>query len=385
MMAFADNQIKVLSSKLSRDYVRVRKNNGVELSYLEGWHVISEANRIFGFDGWDRETVEARCVWEGKEGSKLSSSYIAKVRVRVRAGDTTVVRDGTGYGFGTDDAKGDAHESALKEAETDATKRALVTFGNSFGLALYDKEQRFVRPSRKGKKPFRTKSQLEWKLRSSKGIDEGTYVEPIKLCSALKRAISNLDDIEAASGFWLYNHNLITALKDDLPDIRTNKGKHYADIISTIFAERLKELGTSVNSVGLAKQKSPKKVPAVERVPGRIDKTALPIGAQKRIRDKGHLKFVASQPCLICTRRPAHAHHLREAQPRAMGKKVSDEWTVPLCATHHRSLHDAGNEGKWWKQQKIEPFPVATELWNMTRAVSEKVEDADYSTIEVAI
>jgi DNA recombination protein Rad52 len=365
-MAFADDQIKALSAKLSRNHVRVRESNGLELSYVEGWHVIAEANRIFGFDGWDRETVEASCVWEDRQGSKLSASYIAKVRLRVRVGDATVTRDGTGYGFGTDDKNGDAHESAMKEAETDATKRAMVTFGNAFGLALYDKEQRFVRPGRRKKAPS-SKSHLQWTLHSPNGADEGIYVEPTKLCSALKRAITGLPDIYAASGFWLHNHKLIAALKDDAPDLRTSKGMHYADIIATLFAERLKELGSTEPEGGEVLQPRVKNKLASETPLERIDKSILPIGVGKRIRDKGHLKFVASQPCLICGRRPAHAHHLRHAQPRAMGKKVSDEWTVPLCATHHRTLHDAGNEEKWWKGQRVEPFPVATELWGLTR------------------
>ena len=369
-MAFADDQIKALSAKLSRNHVRIRESNGLELSYVEGWHVIAEANRIFGFDGWDRETVEARCIWEGREATKLSSSYVARVRIRVRAGDVTVTRDGTGYGFGTDDKNGDAHESALKEAETDATKRALVTFGNSFGLALYDKEQRFVRPGRKGKKPSPPASQLQWTLHSPEGVDEGIYVEPTKLCSALKRAITGLPDIYTATGFWLHNHKLIAGLKDDAPDLRTSNGLHYADIIATLFAERLKKLGSPEREGIEVLQPSVKNKPAREALLGRIDKSILPIGAQKRIRDKGHLKFVASQPCLVCGRRPAHAHHLRHAQPRAMGRKVSDEWTVPLCATHHRTLHDAGNEEKWWKLQRVEPFPVATELWGLTRDTS---------------
>jgi recombination DNA repair RAD52 pathway protein len=67
MMVFVDYQIKALSAKLSRNHVRVRESNSLELSFVEGWYVITEANRIFGFDGWDRETVEAQCVWESRE------------------------------------------------------------------------------------------------------------------------------------------------------------------------------------------------------------------------------------------------------------------------------------------------------------------------------
>jgi hypothetical protein len=64
---------------------------------------------------------------------------------------------------------------------------------------------------------------------------------------------------------------------------------------------------------------------------------------------------------------PAHAHHLMFAQPRAMSKKVSDEYTVPLCALHHRELHDAGNEQGWWQRQKIDPVPAALEMWEESK------------------
>ena len=97
--------------------------------------------------------------------------------------------------------------------------------------------------------------------------------------------------------------------------------------------------------------------------PGQIDKSALPIGTARRIRDKEHLRYVAQQPCLICGRCPGHAHHLRFAQPRALGRKVSDEWVVPLCATHHRALHGVGNEEKWWKERGIDPIGHAQILW----------------------
>jgi hypothetical protein len=76
---------------------------------------------------------------------------------------------------------------------------------------------------------------------------------------------------------------------------------------------------------------------------------------------------VASQPCLVCGRSPGHAHHVRFAQPRAMGRKVSDEWTIPLCATHHRSLHTVGNEEKWWKASGIDPITHAERLWQLSR------------------
>src|SRR6185437_14986435 len=149
IMPFADAQIRQLGSKLSDRHVKTRELGGMALSYVEGWHVIAEANRIFGFDGWDRETVSAERVWEDARRDPKACAYAARVRIRVRAGDTTVCRDGSGVDQGTGATLGEAHESALKEAETDAMKRALMTFGNLFGLALYDRERRGVRHAHK--------------------------------------------------------------------------------------------------------------------------------------------------------------------------------------------------------------------------------------------
>lgn len=140
---FEPEQIKALSAKLDPDAVRGRNQGGRNVSYIEGWHAIDEANRIFGFGGWQRETVDIRAVSEktrkigtsGKEGWGVS--YVARVRVTVGP----IIREGVGAGHGIDVDLGLAHESAIKEAETDAMKRALMTFGNPFGLALYDKSQ----------------------------------------------------------------------------------------------------------------------------------------------------------------------------------------------------------------------------------------------------
>jgi hypothetical protein len=86
-----------------------------------------------------------------------------------------------------------------------------------------------------------------------------------------------------------------------------------------------------------------------------------------RLRDRDHLKFVAAQPCLACGRSPSDAHHLRFAQQRAIGRKVSDEYTVPLCRLHHRELHRLGNERRWWQQLRIDPLQIAQRLWLQTR------------------
>jgi hypothetical protein len=153
---FSAEQITALSAPLDRAKVRQREQGRSQVSYLEGWQVIAEANRIFGFDGWQRETVALRCVNQSERtiGARGTSrdqkpgwgvTYTARVRISVStAGQPALIREGCGAGHGIDVDLGQAHESALKEAETDAMKRALMTFGNPFGLALYDKRQREV-------------------------------------------------------------------------------------------------------------------------------------------------------------------------------------------------------------------------------------------------
>jgi DNA repair and recombination protein RAD52 len=149
---FTDEQKAALAADLNTKNVKQRSQSGRQVSYIEGWHAIAEANRIFGFDGWERATIDMKCVAENERqiGAQKAPgwavTYTAKVRVVVagKDGQPGLVREGYGAGHGIDRDLGLAHESALKEAETDAMKRALMTFGNPFGLALYDKTQAHV-------------------------------------------------------------------------------------------------------------------------------------------------------------------------------------------------------------------------------------------------
>jgi hypothetical protein len=86
-----------------------------------------------------------------------------------------------------------------------------------------------------------------------------------------------------------------------------------------------------------------------------------------RLRDKEHCKFVARQPCVVCGRTPSEAHHIRFAQPRALGRRVSDEFTVPVCLVHHRELHRYGDEASWWAGTNIDPVPIALDLWRKSQ------------------
>jgi hypothetical protein len=98
--------------------------------------------------------------------------------------------------------------------------------------------------------------------------------------------------------------------------------------------------------------------------------SAAPFLKHIRKRDKAHREFVCSQPCLICGRRPSDAHHLRFGQPRALGRRVSDEFIVPLCRMHHRELHRRGDEKKWWEAASIDPMEVAQRLWREAHPTS---------------
>lgn len=148
---FSADQIEKLEADLSADRVKQRQGAGSRtFSHIEGWDAIRQANEVFGFDGWARELIELREVWAGQKPGyqgkppKDAVAYVARVRITVYAGERVVIREGVGFGNGEGPNLGDAHELAAKEAETDAMKRALSTFGWGFGLALYDKQQRHV-------------------------------------------------------------------------------------------------------------------------------------------------------------------------------------------------------------------------------------------------
>jgi hypothetical protein len=100
-----------------------------------------------------------------------------------------------------------------------------------------------------------------------------------------------------------------------------------------------------------------------KRIAGAIDKSALLFPEPRRIRDRDHVRYVAKQACLVCGRQPCDAHHLRFAQRPALGRKVSDEFTVPLCRGHHREIHRCGDEAIWWEKVRIDAAAVARVLW----------------------
>jgi hypothetical protein len=318
-MGFSAKQLQALHRQPNRSHIRTREAHGRELSYLEGWYAITEANRIFGFDGWSRETLESRCVLARENRGSFLAVYLARVRVTVQADGATIIREGHGTGEGRGTSPGEVHDVALKAAETDATKRALATFGKPFGLELY-----------RGGKAAASQKPLP--------------VPPVPVPA------------DARVGFHP---------DDTTPIPRPSRyyGRRQNQLAEHFRNERRQVERTTPVAPPLVPGKPP-------LLPAPIDKSRLALSEPKRLRDKAHLKFVVSQPCLVCGRQPSDPHHLRFAQPRALGMKVSDEFTVPLCRGHHRQLHQAGNELAWWQSLKIEPLSIAKGLWQQTHTNS---------------
>jgi DNA repair and recombination protein RAD52 len=170
-----------LDAPLAASAVKTREQAKRTLSYIEGWHAIAEANRIFGFDGWTRETLDLQQVFPpAQSGNNWKIGYMCRVRITALG----VIRDGTGFGSGAMGDLGQAVESAIKEAETDAMKRALMTFGNPFGLALYDKTQANVADDSEP---------------AQKQLSKADSREPYK---ALQSKISEHTDADKLSAWW---------------------------------------------------------------------------------------------------------------------------------------------------------------------------------------
>jgi DNA recombination protein Rad52 len=342
-MALSEKQAKALRAKLRHQHVKSRESHGMTVAYVEGWHVIAEANRIFGFEHWDRQTQTPECLWSENQRGQTVCFYSAKVRITVRSGDTVTVREGIGTGLGRSQRAEVAHEIAVKAAETDATKRALATFGNPFGLALYDRDHTHVTKPRERLAPLALQaSPTGFTLLLADGrtlelTDLAAFVE------ATRRELSKLDTLEVTYAFWSAN---LAAFTDAA---RLDAQGAGAALVSALKG-RLRDIGRAIVAA-----------PAPER-------SGLLIPKETRIRDRDHLAFVARQPCLVCGRRPAQAHHLKFAQPRSMSLKVSDEYTVPLCNGHHDALHKSGDERAWWARHGIiDPLKFAARLWAASR------------------
>lgn len=265
---FSNRQLKRLATPLDRARVQRRDQDGKTLSYIEGWFVISEANRIFGFDGWDREMVHFERVYERRSNEMTACGYVARVRVRVRAMATTVTREGTGFGQASAHLTGDAHERALKAAETDATKRALATFGGRFGLFLYDKDQSSGRaraPVAEGPLANAQSANTREPSREAEGHDADVtsrsssfdLIDPHggiihvataeAYCGGLRQLIEAVRDVSELEDLKRLNEHAMAKLSA-LPELKTVRGVHYVDVLERLFVRRRASLASGVTN-----------------------------------------------------------------------------------------------------------------------------------------
>lgn len=257
-MPLTTKQRAALTASPPADAVKTREENGITLSYLEGWFVIQEANRIFGTEHWDRITLSTHCVWQGKQEGRPACSYSARVRLCVRLKEETLVREGSGIGHGAGATLGEAHGHALKAAETDATKRALATLGAPFGLTLYDSQARDSAPSGKESSPANTaasgttgnalrpaKAERHWIIRDASGEAKWVLASAISACSALRRAIDRSDDPATLDALYVHNKRFLARLAAEKPLLRDRTDRHYSEILSRLYQTRLKRLTTN--------------------------------------------------------------------------------------------------------------------------------------------
>jgi hypothetical protein len=173
--------------------------------------------------------------------------------------------------------------------------------------------------------------------------------------------LATLNEVDALAT-WAYR---VIPLKNQL-------AKADAETIEIAFQAKLSELGDAKPAEPPGHETNGHASQAREGV--------IAISKPVRERDRDHLRFVASQPCLVCARTPSDPHHIKFAEQRAMGRKVSDKFTVPICRLHHRELHRRGNERVWWEKRGIEPLPIAARLWATTHGVEPAAEEIDKPT-----
>jgi hypothetical protein len=190
-------------------------------------------------------------------------------------------------------------------------------------------------------------------------------LDPEQSAALRERLLTEVGNITSADLAAAWAHEALTA-KNSLTAAD-------AKLVEDAFERRLSELPSSDaaapsnDELSVPQIEGRQVIAATDRTdPGRaqgIDKSILTVAAPRRYRNREHLRYVAQQACLVCGRKPSDPHHLGFTQPRALGRKVSDEFAVPLCRSHHRAAHRAGDEQAWWKAAGIDPVRVARQLW----------------------
>src|SRR5690242_17261982 len=205
--------------------------------------------------------------------------------------------------------------------------------------------------------------------------DRGRFASPRPELSAALSAslrgelLREIDELDSADDAALWAQQKLAA--------KNTLSAADAENVEAAFRVRLATITNGPATESATEAKSPVRRSARTRKRRRvpvIDKSVLAFPTPRRIRDRDHVKAVAKQPCLVCGRRPADAHHLRFAQSPALGRKVSDEFTIPLCRGHHREVHRCGNESGWWKSIGIDPSAAARVLWLKTHPLPRAID-----------
>ena len=191
--------------------------------------------------------------------------------------------------------------------------------------------------------------------------------------------LADVDRLKSADAAATWAHRIMAA-KNSLLESDARR-------VEDVFAAKMATLGSG-DGEGISAHSSPAELtpsrlprnrraakPNEESAANGVDKSLLALPEPRRFRDKDHCKFVTKQPCLMCGRSPSDAHHLRFAQHRALGRKVSDEFVVPLCRGHHREVHRSGDEPGWWKKAGIDPTLPARALWLDTHPLPVATDD----------
>jgi ERF superfamily len=217
------------------------------------------------------------------------------------------------------------------------------------GGRLYSRETKLGQPT-----AFRRDAKNSWQ-------PAGTILAPEASAQVRHRLIAEIADLATGDDAALWAHR---SLGEKSRLIAADAG-----CVERAFAAKLQALATAVGDAPQGNAEA--LLPPVATRPTarkgsrskRVDKSRLRLPEARRVRDREHVKLVAQQPCLICGRRPTDAHHLHFTQNRAMARKASDEFTVPLCRGHHREAHRSGDEAAWWRGKAVDPIVAARSLW----------------------
>jgi ERF superfamily len=205
-------------------------------------------------------------------------------------------------------------------------------------------------------------------------LERAVPLNPDQSAALREKLLTELENITSA--------DLAAAWARDALTAKNSLSGADAKLVEDAFELRLSELPSSDAAVPLNDGSSVPQI-AVPQVIATsdntdagqtkgIDKSILTLAAPRRYRNREHLRYVMQQPCLVCGRKPSDPHHLRFTQPRALGRKVSDEFAVPLCRIHHRLVHRSRDERAWWRQTSVDPIQVARKLWKETRGIGQR-------------